>query len=77
MENISCHQRRAARTISGWCNPRHAMNGMAMLTKPDQSGWLDRSLFQQAWSASPRVSTRGGTDMGSASLVTGKNVRPA
>jgi len=28
-----------------------AMNDVAMLTQPDQSGWLSRSLFQQAWSA--------------------------
>jgi len=48
-----------------------------VLTQPDRSGWLGRGLFQQAWSISPRVSTRGGTDVGSASVVTGENVCPA
>ena len=28
--------------ISGWYNPRPAMNGVAILTKPDQSGRLGR-----------------------------------
>ncbi len=35
-------------TIPGWRNPRHAMNDVAMLTQPDRSGWVSRSLFQQA-----------------------------
>ncbi len=29
---------------------RHVFQHVASLTKPDQSGWLGRSLFQQAWS---------------------------
>jgi len=58
----------------GWCNPRHAMNGMAMLTKTDQSGWLDRSLFQQA---APCFNTGWNRYGQRVALVTGKNVRPA
>jgi len=53
-------------TISGWCNPRHAMHGVAMLTQPDQSGWLGAgACFNRRGQRSP-VFQHGVKQMGAA-----------
>jgi len=41
------------------------MNGVALVTKPVETGSCPASLIDRAWSTSPRVSTRGGTILSS------------